>query len=142
MMMSERWKGSKCPTCFEGTLQQQTKRTQFEYRNHILEYDQEGAWCNSCGEGIVTGKEASVSDSVLDDFVARVDQEEALELSRIRRKLGLSQKEAARIAGGGHNAFSRYERGQAKPLAAVINLFRLLDRHPELLSELKQPTGV
>jgi HTH-type transcriptional regulator / antitoxin MqsA len=141
-MMSERWKGSKCPTCFEGTLHQQTKRTQFEYRNHILEYDQEGAWCNSCGEGIVTGNEVSVSDSVLDDFVARVDQEEALELSRIRRKLGLSQKEAARIAGGGHNAFSRYERGQAKPLAAVIHLFRLLDRHPELLSELKQPTAV
>ena len=70
-----------------------------------------------------------------------VDQEEAEELLRIRRKLGLIQKEAARIAGGGHNAFSRYERGQAKPLAAVINLFRLLDRHPELLSALRQPTA-
>jgi len=41
------------------------------------------------------------------------------------------------IAGGGHNAFSRYERGEAKPVAAVVNLFRLLDRHPELLKELK-----
>lgn len=36
-----------------------------------------------------------------------------------------------------HNTFSRYERGEATPLPAVVNLFRLLDKHPELLSELK-----
>ena len=47
------------------------------------------------------------------------------------------QEEAAEITGGGPNAFSRYERGTAKPLAAVINLFRLLEKHPELLEELK-----
>jgi HTH-type transcriptional regulator/antitoxin MqsA len=66
-----------------------------------------------------------------------VDGEEAAELARIRKKLRLTQLEAARLAGGGKNAFSRYERGQAKPVAAVVNLFRLLDRHPELLGELK-----
>ena len=136
--MSEQWNGKTCPTCFQGTLEQRVKRTQFEYRGHIFEYDQEGAWCGTCGEGIVTGKEAAASDTMLDDFIVSVDKEEAAELVRIRKKLGLSQKEAAKIAGGGHNAFSRYERGEAKPLAAVVNLFRLLDRHPELLNELKQ----
>jgi len=55
---------------------------------------------------------------------------------RIRRKLGLSQVAAARLTGGGHNAFSRYERGEAAPLPAVVNLFRLLDKHPELLKDL------
>jgi hypothetical protein len=40
------------------------------------------------------------------------------------------------FTGGGHNAFSRYERGEAAPLPAVINLFRLLDKHPELLKDL------
>src|SRR5260370_26833630 len=29
------------------------------------------------------------------------------------------------MIGGGHNAFSRYERGEAAPLPAVVNLFRL-----------------
>jgi HTH-type transcriptional regulator/antitoxin MqsA len=43
---------------------------------------------------------------------------------------------AAELAGGGHNAFSRYERGESMPLPAVVNLFRLLDRHPDLLKEL------
>lgn len=35
-----------------------------------------------------------------------------------------------------HNAFSRYERGEAAPLPAVMNLFRILDKHPELLKDL------
>ncbi|MDQ3260204.1 MAG: type II toxin-antitoxin system MqsA family antitoxin, partial [Pseudomonadota bacterium] len=47
------------------------------------------------------------------------------------------QRQAARITSGGPNAFSRYERGKARPLPAVTNLFRLLDRHPELLNELE-----
>ena len=58
------------------------------------------------------------------------------ELRRIRRRLGLTQEQAARLTGGGHNAFSRYERGEAPPMEAVVNLFRLLDRHPDLLAEL------
>ena len=61
---------------------------------------------------------------------------EQSEIRRIRRKLGLSQAMAAKLTGGGHNAFSRYERGEATPLPAVMNLLRLLDRHPELLKEL------
>ncbi|EQD66436.1 XRE family transcriptional regulator, partial [mine drainage metagenome] len=64
--------------------------------------------------------------------------EEAVMLRSIRKRLGLSQKAAAELTGGGHNAFSRYERGEARPMPAVINLFSLLDRHPELLGELAE----
>ena len=59
------------------------------------------------------------------------------ELRRIRKKLGLTQRQAAALTGGGNNAFSRYERGEVQPMPAVINLFHLLDRHPELLEEVK-----
>jgi hypothetical protein len=31
---------------------------------------------------------------------------------------------------------SRYERGQAKPVVAVINSFKLLDKPPDLIKEL------
>jgi len=85
----------------------------------------------------MTGEEAAATEPLLDEFMASVDRDEAAELVRIRKKLKLTQREAARLTGGGHNAFSRYERGEAKPLPAVINLFRLLDRHPELLKEIK-----
>ena len=45
------------------------------------------------------------------------------EIRQIRKNLNLTQKEAARICGGGPNAFSRYERGTAVPLRATSNLF-------------------
>lgn len=57
------------------------------------------------------------------------------EIRRIRKKLGLTQTEASYLSGGGKSAISRYERGLTRPLAGVMLLFRLLDSHPELLSE-------
>ena len=61
---------------------------------------------------------------------------ESRELRRVRHKLHLSQAAAARLTGGGHNALSRYEHGQVVPMSATTNLFKLLDRHPELINEL------
>lgn len=60
------------------------------------------------------------------------------EMKRIRHKLHLSQKEAVLLlSGGGHNAFSRYERGEILPPKALMLLMRLLDRHPHLLIDAK-----
>ena len=56
-------------------------------------------------------------------------------LRRQRQSLSLTQTDAAMLAGGGHNAFSRYETGSALPTAAVTTLFSLLEKHPELLKE-------
>jgi HTH-type transcriptional regulator/antitoxin MqsA len=69
-------------------------------------------------------------------LVLRERKRQSKEIRRIRRKLGLSQVAAARLTGGGHNAFSRYERGEAVPMPAVVNLFRLSDKHPGLLRDL------
>ena len=43
----------------------------------------------------------------------------------------------ANIFGGGVNAFSRYEKGKTKPPLALVKLFKLLDRHPNLLDEIR-----
>jgi HTH-type transcriptional regulator/antitoxin MqsA len=37
---------------------------------------------------------------------------------------------------GGH-AFSRYENGKTKPPLALVKLLKVLDRHPDLLDEIK-----
>ena len=73
-----------------------------------------------------------------DGLVLAARRQTGQELRRIRRKLKLTQAEAAQLTGGGHNGFSRYEKGLTQPLPAVINLFRLLDRHPEMLGELRR----
>ena len=55
----------------------------------------------------------------------------------VRRKLELDQREAGEIFGGGVNAFSRYETGRTKPPLALVKLLKLLDRHPNLLEEIR-----
>lgn len=92
--------------------------------------------CDACGEVEFDAASARRYAAAGDELVGRERARQSKEIRRIRRKLGLSQVAAARLTGGGHNAFSRYERGEATPLPAVINLFRLLDKHPELLKDL------
>jgi HTH-type transcriptional regulator / antitoxin MqsA len=92
--------------------------------------------CGACGEVEFDADSARRYAAAGDELVLRDRARQSKEIRRIRRKLGLTQVEAAQLTGGGHNAFSRYERGEATPLPAVINLFRLLDKHPELLKDL------
>lgn len=95
-----------------------------------------GKRCNACGEVEFNAVSAKRYAAAGDELVLRTREIERKEIRRIRRKLGLSQARAASLTGGGHNAFSRYERGEVVPMPAVINLFKLLDKHPELLKEL------
>ena len=133
--MASKWNGKQCPLCFEGILQDGIGSQRLEYRGQIYEHAVRGAFCTHCHDGFPAHD--AQEETAWRAFRDRVDAEEIAELARIRKKLKLTQLEAAKLAGGGKNAFSRYERGQAKPVAAVINLFRLLDRHPDLLQELK-----
>lgn len=92
--------------------------------------------CDACHEVEFDADSARRYAAAGDMLVLREREKQSKEIRRIRRKLGLSQVAAARLTGGGHNAFSRYERGEAAPLPAIVNLFRLLDKHPELLHDL------
>jgi len=116
----------------------------FEGETFVIDYaglsatvDGLSGWrCGECGEVEFDPDSARRYAEAGDALVLRERELQSKEIRRIRRKLGLSQVAAARLTGGGHNAFSRYERGEAAPLPAVINLFRLLDKHPELLKDL------
>jgi HTH-type transcriptional regulator/antitoxin MqsA len=118
--------------------------TRFEGEDFTIEHagesttikDLSGWRCEACGETEFDAASALRYAAAGDELVLRDRDRQRQEIRRIRRKLGLSQIAAARLTGGGHNAFSRYERGEATPLPAVINLFRLLDKHPELLKDL------
>ena len=97
--------------------------------------------CGRCGEVEFDAESARRYAAAGDELVLRERARQSKDIRRIRRKLGLSQVAAARLTGGGHNAFSRYERGEALPMPAVVNLFRLLDKRPELLRDLQRPAG-
>lgn len=133
--MASKWHNQPCPICGKGTLHDQTRKQQIEYRGKFYEYREHGAFCDHCADGFAVHDEREEAAWLA--FRDQVDAEEAAALAQIRKKLKLTQKEAAKLTGGGKNAFSRYERGEARPLAAVLNLFKLLDKHPELLNEIR-----
>ncbi len=98
----------------------------------------EGWFCLACGELEFDTPESA--RSFLEQVRVRQQQERARqadELRAIRRRLKLTQRQAAELFGGGANAFSDYERGTTRPARSTVLLLHLLDHHPELLKELR-----
>ncbi len=60
-----------------------------------------------------------------------------VDFSNALRKLDLDQRQAAELFGCGVNACSRYENGKTKLPLALVKLLKLLDRHPDLLNEVR-----
>lgn len=133
-MSRGKWDKAQCPACHVGILHDGTRSELIEYRGQSFEWRRSGAYCDTCNDGIVYPDPEG--ERVWKEFRARIDREERENLAAWRTALGLTQLEAAKIAGGGHNAFSRYERGEARPVLGVVNLFRLLAKYPQLLREL------
>lgn len=129
----------KCLNCESGKGMKRFEGETFAIEHAGLTATVKGlsGWrCGACGAVEFDADSARRYAAAGDELVLRDRKRQSNEIRRIRRKLGLSQVAAARLTGGGHNAFSRYERGEAAPLPAVVNLFRLLDKHPELLKDL------
>lgn len=97
-----------------------------------------GAFCDHCDEIEFDETTDSAQRYAMagDELVLQNRAAAAALLKTQRKKLKLTQNQASRLTGGGHNAFSRYENGVATPLPAVVNLFAILDKHPEMLKEL------
>jgi HTH-type transcriptional regulator/antitoxin MqsA len=94
--------------------------------------------CPDCDNVEFDADSAARYAAASDALVQQSRAHQAAEIRRIRQRLGLTQRQAAALTGGGHNAFSRYERGEATPMPAVVHLFQILDRHPEHLDELRR----
>ena len=60
------------------------------------------------------------------------------EVRQIRETLGISQREAGTIIGGGPNAFQKYEQGTTTISKGISNFLRVLVRHPEEIEELRK----
>lgn len=120
----------------------ETRNIPHTYRgeNTVIE-NVTGRYCPSCGEFSLSLDEAArVSDAML-AFNKKVNASlvDPQFILYIRKKLQLTQAQANKIFGGGPNAFSRYETGKALPPPSLIQLLRLLDNHPSLLEEIRQP---
>ncbi len=56
-----------------------------------------------------------------------------LDIKRIRKKLGMTQKEMAEKLGVGEKNFARYENLSVRQSKAMDNLLRILDKYPHAI---------
>jgi HTH-type transcriptional regulator/antitoxin MqsA len=130
----------KCPVCGAAELIHDTRDIPYTYKGETTVITAvTGDFCPACAESIL---DAAESNRVMREMRAFSKQVNAAIvdpsfITNVRKKLALDQREAAEIFGGGVNAFSRYENGKTKPPLALVKLFKLLDRHPDLLNEVR-----
>jgi HTH-type transcriptional regulator/antitoxin MqsA len=97
-----------------------------------------GEFCPKCEEILLDREQGDRYSELVGVFQRQVNSThfDPEYIARVRKKLDLDQRQAAEIFGGGVNAFSRYENGKTKPPLALIKLFKLLENHPDLLTEI------
>ena len=130
----------KCPSCAVGKLVRDTRDIAYTYKGETIKIPAvRGDFCPACGESVLTAAESSRVSAEMLEFNKQVNASivDPGFIARVRKKLALDQRQAAEIFGGGPNAFSRYEHGKTKPPLALVKLLLLLDRHPNLLNEVR-----
>lgn len=131
----------KCPTCGSGNLVSRVRDMAYVYKGRkTVIKTVTGRHCDNpkckevvmeMGESVRTSREMLEFNKKVNGELTPIDL-----LTEVRRQLKLTQQQAAKVFGGGPNAFSRYESGKTKPPVALVKLFAVLKKHPELYKEI------
>ena len=130
----------KCPICSAANLVHDTRDLPYIYKGEATILPQvTGDFCPACDESILDAAESRRTMNLMLAFNKQVNASivDPEFIVSVRKKRHLDQREAAEIFGGGVNAFSRYENGKTRPPLALVKLLKVLDRHPDLLAEVR-----
>lgn len=127
----------QCPGCGYRDMQRRKDLVEtIRHGNRSVTVTGLSGWvCPDCAEAILDEESSQRYGQAGDELLRQYREAVRQEIRRIRMKLGLTQRRAAELFGGGVNAFSRYERGEVEPGPSTVKLLHLLDKHPELLAE-------
>jgi HTH-type transcriptional regulator / antitoxin MqsA len=130
----------KCATCGTGSLIEAVRAVPYTYKGEKTVIKAvKGKFCDNpkcqevvmdLGESVRTSKEMLEFNKTVNVELTPIDL-----LTQVRQQFDLTQQEAAKMFGGGANAFSRYESGKTKPPIALVTLFKVLNKHPDLFQE-------
>lgn len=123
-----------CPKCSGSDIASRSYSDTVDFRN--LEFDVEGlldSKCQNCGHVWTTHEQNLKNQTLIREIYAgerdRLRAKQGLlsgqEIAQLREQLGLNQREAAALFGGGYNAFNKYESGEVLQSFAMDRLLRL-----------------
>jgi HTH-type transcriptional regulator/antitoxin MqsA len=131
--MSTKKETRACPSC-ESLMHRGCREQDVAYQGHTMKYSQPGWWCKSCDDGVLEGEDNEVHDAALHEVMARAKKSpiSPLLIRVAREAIGVSQREAGRVFGGGPTAFYKYETARAIPSIGMANLLKLALQRPDL----------
>lgn len=132
-------KGMRCAACGAEELEERHGTFVFEWPQGsplASSAFENATWlvCGECGE-----------EELPPELIARIEAERyRLEgllspaaLKQVRARVGLSQREMAKLLGVGEKTYTRWELGLSSQTKSMDNLIRLADQHPEVLLEIE-----
>jgi HTH-type transcriptional regulator/antitoxin MqsA len=128
----------KCPVCGDAEMVHDVRDIPYVYKGESTTLPKvRGEFCPACDESLLEPDESRRTMDLMLAFNRQVNSAlvDPQFIVAVRKKLKLDQRQAGEIFGGGVNAFSRYETGKTRPPLATVKLLKLLNNHPELLSE-------
>ena len=122
-------------------LKRSVRPLTLSYKGRHITVDMPGWYPDGDGESLHSAVDMRVSDRALAALRKMVEEDLVLPPNRIqaiRRKLGLSQREASELIGGGPRSFQKYESGEVEASIPMSNLLRLLENDPARVEELRR----
>jgi HTH-type transcriptional regulator/antitoxin MqsA len=130
---------NKCDECGCSDFEIRIEPDKSLRNGQVYTVDVEYSVCRQCGDIVVFPEQIKRNDCLVRDAWRKIDGLlTAQEIVALRKKLGLTQQEAAKIFGGGVNAFSKYERSEVIQSVAMDKLMRVALARPEVFVWLKQ----
>lgn len=128
----------RCPACDHPEMVAVTRDETLSFGGQSLTlHVMHGDFCPSCGEGVWDAESYRRFTEAQSGLLRAVKGDVSADIRRIRKSLKITQTELAAAFGLGKVAFSRYERGETRPPATIMKLLRLIERHPDLLAEIR-----
>ena len=126
-----------CKLCKSEDVSDFVEAEEITYKGSNLQVSIAYYLCNNCDREFISKPQILQNEAAL--RAAKKDYDGLLsseEIIRARRTLSLTQEQAARVFGGGRNAFSKYERGEVSQSVAMDKLIRICLNHREVFHEL------
>jgi len=134
---------NKCSECGSSDFEVRIEPDEFQRNGHSYTADVEYSVCQQCGDEVIFSEQIKRNDCILRDAWRKIDGLlTAQEIVALREKLGLTQQEAAKVFGGGINAFSKYERSEVIQSVAMDKLIRAALEFSPLFLWLKKQAGL
>ncbi len=125
-----------CNEC-GGAMHHEKHADKVSYLGHERTLSTLGWWCSKCEEAILEGAALRGREKAFLELKAEVDGVLGPEqVAAVRERLGLSQRKAGEILGGGPRAFQKYEAGKQAVSVPMSLLLTLLANEPKRLKEL------